>query len=246
MPRPRPKPSLSGSPPPTTKWVRPALAFLTIAAFGLAYLLSEPFRSEANRAAGVLASGDIGAVRGYILSYGAWAPVASAALMVLQALAAPLPAFLITFANGLAFGAFWGGLLSLASATLAAAISFGVSHALGRTVVEALVGKQSLGSADRWFERHGVYAVLVARLVPVVSFDVVSYAAGLTRMGFWKFLLATLVGMAPATFVYSYLGENSPQYIDVMLAVFGVVVAVFIIAAVIRRRRNRRRDALRS
>jgi uncharacterized membrane protein YdjX (TVP38/TMEM64 family) len=221
------------------KLARPIFALFSIAAFGLAYLFFEPFRSEANRAAGVLAGGDIEAVREYILSYGAWAPFVSASLMVLQALAAPLPAFLITFANGLAFGAFWGGLLSLASATLAAAISFGVSHALGRTVVEALVGRESLGSADRWFERHGVYAVLIARLIPVVSFDAVSYAAGLTRMGFWKFLLATLVGMAPATFVYSYLGENSPQYIDIMLVVFGVVVAAFIVVAIIRRKRDR-------
>lgn len=220
------------------KWARPVFTLLLVAAFGIAYLFFEPFRSEANRAAGVLAGGDIEAVRGYILSYGVWAPVVSAALMVLQAIAAPLPAFLITFANGLAFGAFWGGMLSLASATLAAAISFGISHALGRSVVEALVGRESLGAADRWFERRGAYAVLVARLVPVVSFDVVSYAAGLTRMGFWKFLLATLVGMAPATFVYSYLGENSPQYIDVMLAAFGVVVAVFIIIAIVRRKRR--------
>lgn len=224
------------------RWARPIFTVLLIAAFGLFYLLVESFRSEANRAAGILVSGDVEAVRDYILSYGAWAPVISASLMVLQALAAPLPAFLITFANGLAFGAFWGGMLSLASATLAAAISFGISHALGRTVVEALVGKQSLGGADRWFERHGVYAVLVARLIPIVSFDVISYAAGLTRMGFWKFLAATIIGMAPATFVYSYLGEQAPQYIDAMLIIFGVVVAALIIVAVIRRRRREKRD----
>lgn len=232
------EPSLS-QPPAATKWAKPAFTILLVALFGLSYLFSDLVRSETNRAAGVLASGDIEAVRDYILSYGAWAPVISASLMVLQALAAPLPAFLITFANGLAFGALWGGLLSLFSATLAAAISFGVSHALGRTVVEALVGRESLGSADRWFERHGVYAVFVARLIPVVSFDVISYAAGLTRMGFLPFLLATLVGMAPATFVYSFLGRNAPQYIDIMLIGFGVVVAAFVVFAVVRRRRRR-------
>ena len=92
------------------------------------------------------------AVRDYILSFGAWAPVVSGLLMILQALAAPLPAFLITFANGLAFGVLWGGLLSLVSAS-AAAVAFGISRALGRGPVEALVGKAGLESADRWFER---------------------------------------------------------------------------------------------
>ncbi len=102
-------------------------------------------------------------------------------------------------------------MLSLGSATLAAAISFWLARALGRGPVEALVGKAGLESADRWFERWGAYAVLVARLVPVVSFDVISFAAGLTRMRFGGFLAATAAGAAPATFVYSYLGERAPS-----------------------------------
>ncbi len=46
-----------------------------------------------------------------------------------------------------------------------------------------VLGKQSLGGADSWFSRYGAYAVLTARLVPVVSFDAIYYV-GLTRMGF--------------------------------------------------------------
>lgn len=203
------------------------------------YLVSDPFRAEVNRAVGVLGSGDTGALRDYILSYGAWAPVVSAGLMILQALAAFLPSFLLGLANGLAFGAFWGGMLSLVSAALAAAISFGIARAAGRAPVEALVGRNSLGSADRWFERHGAYAVLVARLIPFVSFDAISYAAGLTRMGFWRFLGATTIGMAPATFIYSYLGERAPQYTSVFLVFFGVFVAAAIVVAVFRRRKQR-------
>jgi len=224
----------------TAKWLRPALTAVLFLLLALVYLVYEPFRGETNRAVGVLASGDIEVVRDYILSYGAWAPVISAALMVLQALLAFLPSFVLAFANGLAFGAFWGGMLSLSSATLAAAISFGIAHALGRAPMEAMLGKRSLGAADVWFVRYGVYAVLVARLVPVVSFDVISYAAGLTRMSFPRFLLATIVGMAPATFVYSFLGERAPQYINVLLIIFGLVVAAGIIYAAVLRYRKRR------
>jgi uncharacterized membrane protein YdjX (TVP38/TMEM64 family) len=220
------------------RWVRPAITLLLLGVLGMAYLFSGVFRSEVNQAAMVLASGDASALRDYILSYGVWAPVASTALMVLQALAAFVPSFLLGFANGLAFGPFWGGLLSIASAALAAAISFGIARAVGRTPVEALVGKQSLGSADRWFARYGAYAVLAARLIPVVSFDAISYAAGLTRMRFWRFLLATTAGMTPACFVYAYLGDRAPANIDLLLAVFGVFVAGAIIVAVVRRHRR--------
>ncbi len=143
---------------------------------------------------------------------------------------------MITFANGLAFGVLWGGLLSLVSA--AAAVAFGISRVLGRGPVEAMVGKAGLESADRWFERWGHYAVLAARLVPIPSFDVVSFAAGLRRMGFWKFLGATTVGAAPATFIYAYLGGRAPQYVQVLQVAFGVVIAGAVVAAVVRRRRR--------
>ncbi len=224
-----------------TPWLRPAVTVAFLSILLVLYLASDTFRGEVNRAVGVMGSGDTGALRDYILSYGAWAPVVSGALMILQALAAFVPSFLLGLANGLAFGAFWGGMLSLVSAALAASISFGIARAVGRAPVEALVGRGSLGRADRWFERYGAYAVLVARLIPVVSFDAVSYAAGLTRMGFWRFLSATTVGMAPVTFVYSYLGERAPRFAGVLLIILGVFVAAAIVAVVIRRRRRGKR-----
>jgi len=224
--------------PSTLRRARLALVLAAVAAFGLAYLLSAEFRTEVGRAAGILYRGDIAGLRDYILSFGAWAPVVSALLMIFQALVAPLPAFVLTFANGLAFGGFWGGLLSLSSAAVAAAISFWLARALGRGPVEALVGKAGLESADRWFERWGAYAVLVARLIPILSFDVISFAAGLTRIRFLRFFAATVVGAAPATFVYSYLGEQAPMSVQVLLVAFGVVIAGAVVATVVRRRRQ--------
>lgn len=230
--------------PRTVRRIRFALGVAALAAFGLAYLLSEGFRSEVNRAVEILSRGDVAGLKDYILSFGAWAPIVSALLMILQALVAPLPAFVLSFANGLAFGTFLGGMLSLVSASLAAAVSFWIARILGRGPVEALVGRAHLGAADRWFLRWGAYAILVARLVPVVSFDIISYAAGLTRMGFWWFMLATMVGMAPATFLYAYLGEEAPQYVGVLLVAFGGVIAGAVVAAVLRRRRQEKRIAL--
>ena len=202
------------------------------AAFGLLYLLSDGFRSETNRALGILGRGDIAGLRDYIVSFGLWAPVASCFLMVLQALVAPVPSFLITFANGLAFGVFWGWMLSLFGHVLAAAVCFGISRALGRVPVEVLVGKTGLESADRWFARWGVYAVFAGRLLPGVAFDAISYAAGLTRMRFRSFIAATALGIFPQTFLYSYLGRQAPEYVDPVPRDFGLRP---------RRRRGRRR-----
>jgi uncharacterized membrane protein YdjX (TVP38/TMEM64 family) len=209
--------------------------------FGLLYLLSTSFRSEVHQALGLLWRGDIAGLRDYILSFGLWAPVASCFLMVLQALVAPVPSFLITFANGLAFGVFWGWMLSLFGHVLAAAVCFGISRSLGRVPVEVLVGKTGLQSADRWFAKWGIYAVFVGRLIPGVAFDVISYAAGLTRMRFRNFLFATALGIFPQTFLYSYLGRQAPQYVGLFLVTSGLVVAGVAAVAVVRYRRERRR-----
>jgi uncharacterized membrane protein YdjX (TVP38/TMEM64 family) len=225
----------------TIRLLRLVLLLIVAVLFGLLYLLSAGFRSEVNRALALLGRGDIAGLRDYILSFGLWAPIASCLLMVLQALVAPVPSFLITFANGLAFGVFWGWMLSLFGHVLAAAVCFWISRSLGRVPVEVLVGKTGLQSADRWFARWGMYAVFVGRLVPGVAFDVVSYAAGLTRMRFRNFIIATTLGIFPQTFLYSYLGRQAPEYVALFLVTSALVVAGVVVVAVIRYRREGRK-----
>jgi uncharacterized membrane protein YdjX (TVP38/TMEM64 family) len=237
-PRQRPPVALDAR---TIRLLRLVVLLFVAALFGLLYLLSGAFRSEVNRALGLLGRGDIAGLRDYILSFGIWAPIASCFLMVLQALVAPVPSFLITFANGLAFGVLWGWLLSLFGHVLAAAVCFWISRSLGRVPVEVLVGKTGLESADRWFARWGMYAVFVGRFVPGIAFDVISYAAGLTQMKFRTFIAATALGIFPQTFLYSYLGRQAPEYVALFLVTSGLVVAGVVAVAIIRYRRKRRK-----
>jgi uncharacterized membrane protein YdjX (TVP38/TMEM64 family) len=224
----------------TTRWLRLLLPASAAVLFGPLYLLSEGFRSETNQAVGILGRGDIAGLRDYIVSFGLWAPVASCLLMVLQGLVAPVPSFLITFANGLAFGVFWGWMLSLFGHVLAAPVCFGISRALGRLPVEVLVGKVGLQSADRWFARWGVYAVFAGRLLPGVAFDAISYAAGLTRMRFRSFIAATALGIFPQTFLYSYLGRQAPEYVTLFLVTSGIFLLAVVLVAAVRYRREQR------
>lgn len=170
------------------------------------------------------------AFRDYLLGFGLWAPVVSAGLMVFQSVIAPLPAFVLTFTNGLLFGWAWGALLSWSSAMLGAAVCFWIARALGRPVVERLVGgTNALEISDLFFKRYGKRAILISRLLPFVSFDVISYGAGLTPTAFGEFLVATGLGQLPATLLYSYLGENLAGSIRVLFWVFSVTAALFVV-----------------
>jgi uncharacterized membrane protein YdjX (TVP38/TMEM64 family) len=163
-------------------------------------------RTNVNGAVSMLKNVDVDLAREYILGFGIWAPVVSFLLMILQSLAAPLPAFIITFANAGLFGWVKGAILSWSSAMAGAALCFFIAKYLGRDVVSKLTSRTALEKVDEFFEKYGKYAVLIARLLPFVSFDIVSYAAGLTSMSFWSFFVATGVGQLPATIVYSYIG----------------------------------------
>jgi uncharacterized membrane protein YdjX (TVP38/TMEM64 family) len=172
----------------------------------------------------------IEAFRDYLLQFGLWAPVVSAALMVFQSVIAPLPAFVVTFTNGLLFGWAWGAVLSWSSSMIGAAACFWIARALGRPIVEKLVGgTKALEVSDLFFRRYGKRAILIARLLPFVSFDIISYGAGLTPTSFWQFLVATGVGQLPATLLYSYLGENLTGSVRVLSWVFSITLVIFIV-----------------
>lgn len=227
---------------------RGQLALLTFLGLGFAgavalYALIAPLRETINAGIVALDPRDIGRLRDYLRGLGAWAPAVSFLLMVLQSVAAPLPAFVITIANGLLFGAFWGTVLSWTSAMFGAALCFGIARALGRPAVERLAGSGPLARADAFFDRYGSAAVLIARLVPIISFDVVSYAAGLTRIGLLPFLVATGVGQLPATIVYSILGENLTSGSLAALWAGGALLSLLVLGVTAKSRLDRRLDA---
>jgi uncharacterized membrane protein YdjX (TVP38/TMEM64 family) len=88
-----------------------------------------------------------------------------------------------------------------------ATLCFAIARYFGRGITEKLTTRFALREIDPFFRQYGKYTILIARLLPFVSFDVVSYAAGLTSMNLWSFLWATGVGQLPATIIYSYVGE---------------------------------------
>ncbi|MBC2582492.1 VTT domain-containing protein [Clostridium sp. DJ247] len=119
-----------------------------------------------------------------------------------------IPDIVITLANAWVFGWAWGAVISWTGAMLGAALAFFISKIYGRPVAEKFVGKRGLKVTDGFFEKYGEHTILIARLLPFVSFHAISYAAGLTGMSFWSFFWATGIGQIPATIVYSLLGQN--------------------------------------
>ena len=200
------------------------------------YFLVPDIKNTIDDMVSVLLKLNVESAKDYILSFGIWAPIISFSLMILQSIAAPLPAFIITFANAGLFGWWQGAILSFVSAMVGAILCFYISKLLGRKAVEKMTSKFALESVDDFFERHGKYAILIARLLPFISFDLVSYAAGLTSMGFWSFFWATGIGQLPATIIYSYVGGmlvgGTKKLVFGLLILFALSVLIYLIKRV--------------
>lgn len=139
---------------------------------------------------------------------GIWGPLLIVTLITVAVVASPIPSAPIALAAGAAYGHLWGTVLVVIGAELGALIAFGLARILGHDVLRRMFGDRVdaglLGS-----QRALTATVFASRLMPFVSFDMMSYAAGLSRLRAWRFALATLAGIVPASFLLAHFGGEA-------------------------------------
>ena len=178
-------------------------------------------------------------VENLIRSWGAWGVVGSIGLMVAHSFL-PFPSEIVALANGMLYGPVWGTLITWIGAMLGAAAAFAVGRILGQPVLYRLLSPHGQDGLARWSREQGGRTLLVARLIPVIAFNLVNYAAALTEISWWTFLWATGLGILPLTIVLVVLGDNvlnMPPWGWVLL--LGAVAAIWLL---LNRRRGGRRE----
>lgn len=131
--------------------------------------------------------------------------------MITQAIVAPISAFLITAANGMVFGSFWGAIISWIGAMMGALTSFYIAHLFKDVALRKIVrNRKAVEFIRRAGEKRGFYVILLSRLLPFISFDIISYMAGLSGIRSRAFILGTALEMLPATLFYTYIGHEIP------------------------------------
>jgi len=192
----------------------------------------------------ILIAGDLDRIIGLIRSWGVAAPMMSILLMITQALVAPLPAILVTAANGMIFGPFWGAVLSWSGALLAAMIAFYIARLFREVALGKIVRSEKAVEFMRHAgEKKGLYVILLSRLLPFISFDIISYMAGLSGIRVPAFIMGTAVGMLPATITYSLIGHNIPELekrSPILLTCTVVFIFILIVVSLVRGIRFRR------
>lgn len=119
----------------------------------------------------------------------------------------PVPSLPLDLAAGAAFGPFYGALYAIIGAEIGAIICFLIARSLGRDALARLL-KIETNFCQMCTDHQLMGVMFLARFIPVFSFDIVSYGAGLTNISLRTFALATLFGTAPPTFAFTYFGST--------------------------------------
>lgn len=128
--------------------------------------------------------------------------------LVLAHAVIPYPAELTTAAAGYLYGFGPGWALMMLSWFLTALLAYELAQGVGRRATRRLLGPRRLAAAERFVDRGGASGLILARFVPLIPFNAVCYAAGITRIPRSRYAWTTVVGIAPFTIVVTYLGSR--------------------------------------
>lgn len=176
-----------------------------------------------------------------IRSWGAWGVIGSIGLMVAHSFL-PFPAEIVTLANGLVYGPLWGTVITWLGAMLGASVAFGLVRLLGRPVVRYVISARHQQQLEIWSREHGGRALLIGRLIPVIAFNLINYAAALTEISWWTFLWATGIGILPLTILLNVLGDQMLTMPIWAWLLIGAIAALSWLILQIRWRAISRRD----
>jgi uncharacterized membrane protein YdjX (TVP38/TMEM64 family) len=170
---------------------------------------------------------------------GPLAPLVFILVMALAVVTSLIPSLPLDVLAGAVFGPWLGTLYALVGAEVGALLAFFIAKGLGREAIVRLL-KKDISFCDACAERHLAVIIFIARLIPLFSFELLSYGAGLTKIPAWKYALATLLGMAVPTFLFVSFGKTLFEGFHPAWAVAAglVMVALFFVGPIWIKRKN--------
>ncbi|SHK02042.1 TVP38/TMEM64 family protein [Desulforamulus aeronauticus] len=166
----------------------------------------------------------------YLRSFGAMTVLVCLFLMVLQTLFTPLPLFLLAATNGFIFGLWYGILITMTGSVLGASIAFYLARGFGRGLISRCLKQTYMTKVDQMSHQDGPWMVFMARLIPVIPSSIISYVAGLSKMTFKGFFIATAIGKLPEIVIYTALGHSFSQAEGMATKITLLIILVTVLA----------------
>jgi uncharacterized membrane protein YdjX (TVP38/TMEM64 family) len=212
---------------PQLPWLEIGLTLLGVVLLAAMVLAIPPLRHAAEAAV----QGDSAEVRRQIDELCAAGPLLIIALALIHAVVI-YPAEIVNAAAGFAYGFFPALAIVTVGWMLSALLCYWVGTRVARPLLDRWFGLERFQRFERMIERGGITLLLALRLIPIVPFSLVCYAAGAARVPLWRFVWTTVVGYMPITALAVYLGTRleGMRFTDPL--VIGSIVALLVLLLV--------------
>jgi uncharacterized membrane protein YdjX (TVP38/TMEM64 family) len=184
--------------------------------------------------------------RDWVEGLGVFGPIVFILVMAASTLFAPIPNVPVFIAAGLAWGPVLGTVYSLAGLMIGSTAAFWLARRLGRRWLPRLIGARQAERIDELADSMGGRVLFLARMLPVVNFDWLSFVAGVTSIRYWVFAVASFFGMIVPTAAAVVAGDGLGRDLRVTAAAIGAWLAVVLLTAGFYYWRRRRYRASRA
>lgn len=203
------------------------ISILIVASLVLAYYFIPGVQEFFTEAWNVLTSDDEERIKAWVANFGWFGPIIIVLAMIAQMFLLVIPTIALMVVSILAYGPIIGSIIILVAVFAASSVGYFIGRYFGPVIVEKLIGHKTEKKISDFIDDYGFWAVIVTRLNPFLSNDAISFVAGVLQMGYWRFIGATLVGIAPLTLFIAVIGKSTDTLQTGLLWGSGVSLILF-------------------
>lgn len=168
----------------------------------------------------------------WIEKQGPAGPLFIIGLMMVAIIMSPIPSAPIALAAGAIYGHTTGTIYIVIGSVLGATTAFFIARIAGIDITRRWLGDR-YGKGLSGSQNMLMAIIFISRLLPFISFDMISYAAGVTSLRFWRFAIATIAGIIPASFLLAHFGSelaSAESYrIGLTILLLSVISVIFFV-----------------
>jgi len=184
------------------------------------------------------------AIKEYILGFGSWSLAVYVLLYAVNTISLIPPIGVMSLAAGFIFGPALGSIGIMTGSFIGTTATFFISRFFGRGLVNRMTKGRFKNFEDK-LNRNGFVTILFIRLVPVIPWEVVNYAAGLSRIKYRDFISATLVGIFPSVIIQTFFADRIANFSlkdpKLIAAIAAFLLLIFVPTIYMMAKKRRRR-----
>ena len=201
------------------------------------YFFIPGFQNFIKEAFDVLTSNDEQRIGGWVNQFGLAGPLVLIIVMVVQMFMFVVPNVFVMMVAIISYGPIWGAVISFLGIFASSSVGYVIGKYLGPVTVNKLMSESSQRKTSDFIKHYGVAAIAITR-ISSLSNDSLSIVAGLLKMSYKKYILATLGGITPLIVLLAIYGHNG-KILNALAWIAGVSLVLLIVYVIIDKKRRK-------